>query len=97
MIQTLSIACFESRKGVGGVRRAAPSQVAALPPCRAKGVMTKMAPARKVPAKGYIQTGPCMPLRGLVDSEDVFKDLLRVMTELDSSCTLIEVGTYDHA
>ena len=51
----------------------------------------------KTAEKGYKQTGPTMPLRGPVDSEDVFKDLLRVMTELDSSCTLIEVGTYDHA
>jgi hypothetical protein len=46
----------------------------------------------RVAAKGYKQTGPTMPLRGPVAPEDVFKDLLRVMEELDPSSTPTEVG-----
>ena len=45
-----------------------------------------------VAEKGYKQTGPNMPLRCPVAPEDVFKDLLRVMVELDPSPPPSEVG-----
>ena len=46
----------------------------------------------RVAEKGYKQTGPTMPLRGPVAPEDVFKDLLRAMQELDPSPNPLEVG-----
>ena len=39
----------------------------------------------RVTEKGYRQTGPTMPLRGIVTPEDVFGDLWQVMEELDAS------------
>jgi len=46
----------------------------------------------KIAEKGYKQTGPTMPLRGSVKPENVFKDLLRAMLELEPSSTPLEVG-----
>ena len=46
----------------------------------------------KIAEKGYEQTGPTMPLTGAVAPDDVYKDLLRVMEELDESSTPTEVG-----
>ena len=46
----------------------------------------------RVAEKGYKQTGPNMPLRGPVAPEDVYKDLLRAMDELDPSPTPLEIG-----
>ena len=46
----------------------------------------------RVAEKGYKQTGPTMPLRGPVAPEDVFRDLLRVLEEIEPSSTPTEVG-----
>ena len=46
----------------------------------------------RVAEKGYKQTGPTMPLTGTVAPEDVFKDLLRAMEEMDPSSNPLEVG-----
>ena len=46
----------------------------------------------RVAEKGYKQTGPMMPLRGPVAPEDVFKDLLRAMEEIEPSPSPLEVG-----
>ena len=50
-------------------------------------------PHAKVAEKGYKQTGPTMPLYGLVAVEDVFRDLFTVMNELDGSSTPV---SYTH-
>ena len=46
----------------------------------------------RVAEKGYRQTGPTMALRGPVAPEDVFKDLLRAMEEIEPSPSPTEVG-----
>ena len=46
----------------------------------------------RVAEKGYMQTGPSMPLTGSVAPSQVFGDLLRVMEELDASSIPTEVS-----
>ena len=47
---------------------------------------------KRVAEKGYRQTGPTLPLRGPIAPEDIYKDLLRVIEELEPSTTALEVG-----
>ena len=42
--------------------------------------------------KGYKQTGPTLPMTGPVKSEEVYKDLLKVLEAIDPSSTATEVS-----
>ena len=52
----------------------------------------KCLPHASLAEKGYKQTGPLMALTGPVKPEDVFRDLLRCLHELEPSSTPTEVG-----
>ena len=46
----------------------------------------------KIAQKGYVQTGPCMPMDGAIRRTDVQRDLISVLNDIDPPQGLQEVG-----